>query len=352
MPNPRYAPLFARAEEALEAGNPDDALSIAESVLKQEPEEVEALDLKATALRSLGDVEGAIAVYERLRRLEPNVPLWPLAQADMVIRESNDDRELIDLGLDLLETAEALAGDSPDFRFEFELLRATAHNQHGDFADAELHARRALAIDPQNPEALLEQVHAFFELARFDEARRACEALAREGPDDPWAHYYLGLLAERRGEDARSFFSKATALSPQEFPPAVVLSDEAFSRAVEDAIDALPPHVRPHLENCVIDIQPVPSDDDVRDGGVSPLILGLYREPLVGFGETPLSLDQLPPGELLSTNARRITLYKNNLERFARNRQELLEEIRITVMHEVGHLLGLDEDDLYERGLD
>jgi predicted Zn-dependent protease with MMP-like domain len=31
---------------------------------------------------------------------------------------------------------------------------------------------------------------------------------------------------------------------------------------------------------------------------------------------------------------------------------ELLEEIRITVLHEVGHLLGLDEDELYDRGLD
>ena len=37
---------------------------------------------------------------------------------------------------------------------------------------------------------------------------------------------------------------------------------------------------------------------------------------------------------------------------FATTRDELLEEIRITVLHEVGHLLGLDEDELYQRGLD
>ena len=48
----------------------------------------------------------------------------------------------------------------------------------------------------------------------------------------------------------------------------------------------------------------------------------------------------------------RITLFQHNLERFATTRDELIEEIRVTVLHEVGHLLGLDEDELYERGLD
>ncbi len=47
-----------------------------------------------------------------------------------------------------------------------------------------------------------------------------------------------------------------------------------------------------------------------------------------------------------------ILLYQRNLERFVRTREELVEEIRITLVHEVGHFLGLDEDELYERGLE
>jgi predicted Zn-dependent protease with MMP-like domain len=47
-----------------------------------------------------------------------------------------------------------------------------------------------------------------------------------------------------------------------------------------------------------------------------------------------------------------IVLFQKNLERFARTREELVEQIGVTVAHEVGHLLGLDEDDLFERGLD
>jgi predicted Zn-dependent protease with MMP-like domain len=45
-------------------------------------------------------------------------------------------------------------------------------------------------------------------------------------------------------------------------------------------------------------------------------------------------------------------LYQRNLERFVRSREELVEEIRVTLVHEVGHFLGLDEEELYRRGLD
>ena len=47
-----------------------------------------------------------------------------------------------------------------------------------------------------------------------------------------------------------------------------------------------------------------------------------------------------------------IFLYQKNLERSCRTRAELIEQIEVTVLHEVGHLVGLDEDDLEARGLD
>jgi predicted Zn-dependent protease with MMP-like domain len=45
-------------------------------------------------------------------------------------------------------------------------------------------------------------------------------------------------------------------------------------------------------------------------------------------------------------------LYQRNLERFARSRPELIEQIGVTLIHEVGHFLGLDEEELYARGLE
>jgi predicted Zn-dependent protease with MMP-like domain len=44
-------------------------------------------------------------------------------------------------------------------------------------------------------------------------------------------------------------------------------------------------------------------------------------------------------------------LFQNNLERLCTTRAELEEEIRVTALHEIGHHLGWDEDDLAERGL-
>jgi predicted Zn-dependent protease with MMP-like domain len=68
----------------------------------------------------------------------------------------------------------------------------------------------------------------------------------------------------------------------------------------------------------------------------------MFRGPAIGRGSAD------PWTHLPSS----IVLFQRNLERFARSRDELAEEIAVTLVHEVGHFLGLDEDELYERGLD
>lgn len=45
-----------------------------------------------------------------------------------------------------------------------------------------------------------------------------------------------------------------------------------------------------------------------------------------------------------------IYLFKRNLEREANDREDLAEQIRVTLLHEVGHYLGLEEDDLDDAG--
>ena len=74
---------------------------------------------------------------------------------------------------------------------------------------------------------------------------------------------------------------------------------------------------------------------------LSPDILGLF----VGHHLMGRTHDEAPsaPGA--------IYLFRRNLLRSCADREELAKEIRITVQHEVGHLLGLDEDDLEEWGL-
>ena len=45
-------------------------------------------------------------------------------------------------------------------------------------------------------------------------------------------------------------------------------------------------------------------------------------------------------------------LFRSNLMRMAHDREAMQEELRVTLLHEIGHFLGLDEEDLERRGLD
>ena len=51
------------------------------------------------------------------------------------------------------------------------------------------------------------------------------------------------------------------------------------------------------------------------------------------------------------TDLDRVILFKRNLERMCRNEGELIEQIQITVKHEIGHYLGMDEDEVERLGL-
>ena len=95
-----------------------------------------------------------------------------------------------------------------------------------------------------------------------------------------------------------------------------------FEEAAQQAIDSIPEQFQPYLENTVFIVE-----DASPDGA-----LGLYE----GAGA-------LASGEGLPE---RITLYKRAHEEAARTMEELIEEVRRTILHEVGHHFGMDEHDL------
>ncbi|MFZ5440038.1 MAG: metallopeptidase family protein [Myxococcota bacterium] len=330
------------AEQALEVGEFEDAVALADQALALAKGDLDALEIKALALGELGEWERADEVFAQVLAKEPDRITALIAAADVKIRQPGDDRERIEEGLELLARAEPEARHEADPSIELWLLRGIAANQLGEFEQALDAFARVLDIDPEHGEARLEKALTLFELGRFGEAKKLFEQLNRDYPEDPWNFHYLGLLAERRGEDAERWFARARELDPDEFPAPVKLSQAEFDAAVQDAIAALPDHARPHLDNTIITVEPIPSDDEIREG-LSPIILGV-------FAGTPI--DERLDTVAAHHETARITLFQRNLERFARTRDELIEEIRITLLHEVGHLLGLDEDELYERGLD
>ncbi len=104
-----------------------------------------------------------------------------------------------------------------------------------------------------------------------------------------------------------------------------------FEEHVRAALDELPPEVARKLENVAVVVEDEHPDD--------PDLFGLYDGvPLPERGETSGSLPD------------RITIYQLPLEESFEDSAELESEIRITVLHELGHHFGLDEDDLDELG--
>ncbi len=229
---------------------------------------------------------------------------------------------------------------------DFALLESAACTAAGDPRGALARVDGALAARPGLPELLVERGLLLLDLCRFAEARAQLEEALRLAPDDPAAHHGLGLLAERGGDEreARARFAAAHARAPEDYPVPPRLSHRAFERAVEDALAGLPAPVRSYLANVAVAVEDVPADDDLlgSDPPLPPTVLGMFRGAPLGEKASMDPWSHFPSS---------IVLYQRNLERFAADPGDLVEQIGVTLLHEVGHFLGLDEEHLRGRGL-
>jgi predicted Zn-dependent protease with MMP-like domain/Flp pilus assembly protein TadD len=352
VPADRLERLLDAASEALEDGRAEDALSRAEDALALGPRSVPALHLRAAALADLGRTAEAREAFDRALGPGKDDPDLLAGAADFLVNglpEEESERVDLERGLELARRGSRRtrrAGD-PALAAELALLEGQALGQLGRLDEGLARLAAAARDAPDRADVRLEQGIALYELCRFEEARAALLAAAALDPEEPWVEHYRGLVAERTGlaDEARRHLERARRLAPGEFPRPVALSPAAFDAAVEDALAALPEAVRRYLANVAVTVEDLPADDDLRasDPPLSPAILGLFRGAPYGQKSSMDPWSHLPSS---------IVLYQRNLERLARSRAELIEEIRVTLAHEVGHFLGLDEDELYERGLE
>lgn len=337
------------AARAFEEKDFEAVLAQTDTLLTEAPRHPWVLHYRAAALAELERIEEAAQAYQQALKADPEDLELLLGAADFLICRVGEDREALEEGLTLCEQGRKLAEHSDDVElvYEFLFLEGMGLNQVGECEQALTSLDAALELMPRSVDASVERGIALFELCRFPEAQAAFERVLKDASDEAWAYHYLGLMAERRGElkEAKKRFAKAQALMPEEFPPPVELSEEEFDRALEAAVKALPERVKGYLDNATISVEDIPSDEDLtgQSPPLSPCILGVFRGTPVGERSVASAYDHFPAA---------IVLYQRNLERFAKTREELIEQIGITVMHEVGHLVGLDEDDLWERGLD
>jgi predicted Zn-dependent protease with MMP-like domain len=109
--------------------------------------------------------------------------------------------------------------------------------------------------------------------------------------------------------------------------------DTEFEDAVADSLDHVPPELMALVDNVVFLVEDEPPPDE-------PELLGLYD------GVPLTERDDGWGGNLPD----RITLYRGPLMRMCESREELLDEIAVTVVHEIAHHFGIDDDRLHALG--
>lgn len=116
-----------------------------------------------------------------------------------------------------------------------------------------------------------------------------------------------------------------------------------YQTLVQRVVDSLPPRILDLLSNVAIVVADEPSSEHLQsaDGTTLDELFGLYQGvPLIDRGSNYTMV--LPD---------RITIFIGPLERAFASPSDLEQEIRITILHELGHHLGLDEDGLEALGL-
>jgi len=177
---------------------------------------------------------------------------------------------------------------------------------------------------------------ALFHLWRFKEAEKALARVHGGLEDEAEAEWYRGVLEEFRGGDGAARFRRAAKLAPRLFEEPARLTDAEIDEVVRKAKADLPAPVARAVEETAIEVLPLPRPHP----DVDPLTLGLY----IGKGLLERSIDDgmdLPP---------KIELYRRNIERIARDRDEAIDELRITLLHEIGHHVGMDEEQIDGAG--
>ena len=112
----------------------------------------------------------------------------------------------------------------------------------------------------------------------------------------------------------------------------VGMTPQRFEELVSDALDLIPPDLAQAIDNVVVLVEGRHPEE--------PDLLGLYQ------GIAPTERDTTYAGALPDT----ITIYRESLLEMCDSEEDVVEEVAITVIHELAHHFGIDDDRLHELG--
>jgi predicted Zn-dependent protease with MMP-like domain len=202
-----------------------------------------------------------------------------------------------------------------------------------------------LAKDPEHWGAALRRAECLHLLWKTEDALKATQALTppAEEEDDPERAELEGSILETLGrlEEADRMFAEAHRLEPQDFPLPTRLGPDDFKTLLDKVLASLPQVIREAVLEVPVLVEPKPTRAMAEHASViNPEILGLF----VGTSVGDKMRGSSGYGDV-------VLLFQRNLERAGESRQEVSKEMKITLLHEYGHYLGFDEEELEHLGL-
>jgi len=352
--NDRYWDCLDQAMEASHGGRIEEALAWLDEALRVHPDGAEAHNGRGEILWDDGRVDEGLIEFDRAILADPKFTAAHLNRIELLIEELGEFATAVRLADELLSGRGDLPRPDRMLQAEVYYLKSKALFYQDDLEGGLFLVRRAAKAGGELGLYCAFEGQVLFELGSYAEAKRVLERGIAIDPDAGHTLYHLGLVLERlenEGDESGSIgvgietsdqaFTRANSLEPQQFPLPVRLDDAAFQNAVDASVGNLPKSIRERIEGVSLIVEDFPTLDLVRTERISPQTLGLFMgvprtEALVT--DQPLDLD-------------RIMLFKRNLEKICQDEEDLIDQIQITLRHEVGHYLGLDEDDLERLGL-
>ena len=331
--------LVDEAFGLLEEGDIEGAEKACQHAASHGTEHPEVLTLAGCIACERGAYEDALENFEHAIRVDPKFVVALIDAAELQLETLGD----VEGCLKSCERALPLTDDDPEARLEVLTYKARAllDLERDEEAREALMATKGLEVG--DPDALERVGGTAIALEAWDIAERAFDAALRIDPDHADAHYGKGWVCLEDGKpDAMIHHWLRTLELDREMPrPEWHLTIEEFEKVAEESLLELPERARTLLQQVAVVVEDAPAEAEVSDG-LDPRVLGVFcGVPIDEQG----TMDATPP------EPNSIKLYQRNLEDACSTREELIDEIRTTLLHETAHFFGLEDDELEQIGL-
>jgi tetratricopeptide (TPR) repeat protein len=313
----QFSAHLDRGWDLVQRGDSRGAEMSARRALEIDSQSPEAYNLLGYVAALQGDFEDAVEHYRQAIALDDTYLEAMLNAAEVYIHPLSEFDEAIRLCDQALELAE-----NDDEVVDALLLKFDALLGKGEFDDA-----KALCIAfPTGPFENLNHAflvgRAFYEVGEVDRAAPLVEDAAKRNPQNPEAHYYLGLIRDEQGDAAAATqsFLRSRELDLQIPPPNWTLSRETFEVTARRAVASLEEGLRAFVREDELYVADVPGVEVIVDG-VDPRAL--------------LLLDALTSAPGVPGASARVFVYQRNVERLAGSLDLVEAEIRAALEREI-----------------